>query len=245
MLETAGPENAGLIVAVGPVADHRPVLRSAGLLHADLRRRILTLDLLPGAPISEIPIAEEYNVSRTPVREALQRLAGEGLVEIGSKSGNHVARIPLHALSQAIVVRRALEGVTARLAARQGRASQIMELEARLEHMRELLPAAKAEVFHAADEAFHAMIATMAGYPGIWTLVEAAKLHVERFRRIILPQQGRMALIVEEHAAIFRPIAARDEDGAAEAMDAHIGVLEHSPETVRRAHPDFFTSEDR
>ena len=98
-------------------------------------------------------------MSRTPVREALLRLAAEGLVDTVAKSGTFVARIPISALPEAIVVRKALEQVTARAAATHARRSQITNLKAILERQREAERAGDRGAFHRADEAFHAAVA--------------------------------------------------------------------------------------
>ena len=79
----------------------------------------MSLQRRPGEPISEAEIALSYGLSRTPVREAILKLADEGLIDIFTQSGIFVSRIPLAALPEAIIVRKALEdGVQAVLAAR-------------------------------------------------------------------------------------------------------------------------------
>ena len=220
-----------------------PLLHKSAL-YADLKARILKLDLKPGEPISEIALAADYHVSRTPVREALQRLLADGLVDVRGRSGTHVSRIPVNQLPQAIIVRKALEGVTTRLAVKQATQSRLLELEARVERMRELAPGGDREAFHLADEAFHATIAEMAGYPGIWTMVEKAKMHVDRFRRVSLPQEGRIARVIEEHAAIFAAISARDADRAVALMERHIDGLELDLEVIRQLAPAFFVDDE-
>lgn len=228
----------------GRVARSRGVALRKSTLYADLKTRILKLELKPGAPISEIALASEYNVSRTPVREAVQRLLADRLVDVHGRSGTFVSRIPISLLPQAIIVRKALEGVTTRLAVQQATQSRLLELEARLERMREIAPGGDFEAFHLADEAFHATIADMAGHPGIWTLVEQAKMHVDRYRRITLPQKGRMQRVIAEHAAIFQAISARETDRAVALMEAHIDALELDMDAIRRLNPSYFVEED-
>ena len=144
-------------------------------------------------PISEGEIASSYGVSRTPVREAILKLSDEGLVEIFPQSGIIVSRIPIAALPEAIVIRRALEETTARLTAERATPSQILALHSIVERQREADAAGDRDAFHQADELFHATIAEIAGYPGIWKLILQVKVHVDRFRQLTLPQRGRMA----------------------------------------------------
>src|SRR5271157_5076673 len=86
-------------------------------IYADLRSELVSLQRRPGEAISEAEIAMSYGLSRTPVREAILKLSDEGLLEIFPQSGIFVSRIPVAALPEAIIVRKALEETTARLAA--------------------------------------------------------------------------------------------------------------------------------
>ena len=81
-------------------------------------------------------------------------------------------------------------------------ASQILSLQAILQRQREADDAGDRDAFHQADESFHAAIADVAGYPGIWTLIQQVKVHVDRFRQLTLPQLGRMGQVIAEHEAI-------------------------------------------
>jgi len=101
----------------------------------------------PGEVISEAEIALSYGVSRTPVREAILKLSDEGLLEIFPQSGIFVSRIPIAALPEAIIVRKALEATTAQLAAERAPASQILVLHAILERQREANAAGAADAF--------------------------------------------------------------------------------------------------
>ena len=212
-------------------------------IYADLRAELVSLKRLPGEPISEAELAKSYGFSRTPAREAVRKLADEGLVEIFPQSGTFVSRIPLAALPEAIVIRKALEETSARLAAERARRSQIIALLACLERQREASRACDRDAFHQTDEAFHRAIAEAAGYRGIWSVVEQVKVHVDRYRRLTLPQAGRMARAIREHAAIAAAIEAGDGVRAARAMGVHLdGLLSDIP-GIRRLNPDYFAGD--
>jgi DNA-binding GntR family transcriptional regulator len=198
------------------------------------------LERKPGEAIIEKEIARALRVSRTPVREALLRLSAEELVDTVPQSRTSVARIRAAALPEAIVVRRALEQVTAGAAARRARASDIATLRAILLRQREAEASGDRRAFHKADEAFHAAIADVAGYPGIWSLIQRVKIQVDRYRLLTLPQPGRMARVVKEHAAVAAAIEERDADGAAAAMASHLDGLRISMDDIRRLNPEFF-----
>jgi len=205
-----------------------------------VRDDILWLRRKPGEPIVEKEIALAQGVSRTPVREALLRLTAEGLVDTVAKSGTFVGRIPLHALPEAIVVRQALEQVTARAAAEHARRSDVTGLRSILERQHEADVAGDRAAFHRADEAFHAAVAAMGRYPGIWTLVQNVKTQIDRYRLLTLPQPGRMTRVIREHAAVVDAIEAHDADRAAAAMQGHLDGLRVCIDDIRRVNPDFF-----
>ena len=209
-------------------------------IHAELRAELVSLHRLPGETISEADIALAYGVSRTPVREAILRLSDEGLVDIFPQSGIFVARIPLAALPEAIIIRKALEETTARIAAEKATASQSLKLRSILERQREADAANDRDGFHQADELFHATIAEVAGYPGIWTLIQQVKVDVDRFRRLTLPQTGRMTQVIAEHAAILAALEARDPATATIAMAKHLERLLGDISATQTINPEYF-----
>jgi DNA-binding GntR family transcriptional regulator len=213
---------------------------TADRIYRALRAEIVALRRTPGQPISEKEVALMSRVSRTPVREALLRLSGEGLVEIFPQSGTFIGRIPIAALPEAILVRQALEDLTVRRAAEKADAERIAALNAMIARQQQAERRADHDAFHATDEAFHAAIAEIAGHPGIWRLVEQVKVQVDRYRRLTLPVPGRMGLVVAEHKAIVDAIAAHDPAHASAAMAAHLDGLSSSIANVRNLNPEFF-----
>src|SRR4051794_30471361 len=114
------PGNAG----AGPV--------EGGLL-ARIRELVLGDDYAPGTALSEVRLAEHFDVSRTPVREALKQLQVEGLVEIRPKVGTFVRRITRREIVEMFEVKEVLEGMAARLMARRGQVPELDVLRANLE----------------------------------------------------------------------------------------------------------------
>jgi DNA-binding GntR family transcriptional regulator len=213
---------------------------AAHLIYREVRDDIVSMRRKPGEAIVEREIALARGVSRTPVREALLRLADESLVEIFPQSGTFVARIPIGALPEAILMRTALEQTTARLAAERADARQVAGLRELLERQRRVQSRGDRDRFHEADEAFHAAIAQTAGHPGIWRFIEQVKMQVDRYRRLTLPVPGRMKRVLAEHAAVVAAIEKHDGPGAAAAMAAHLENLRASIGDVRDLNPDYF-----
>lgn len=211
-------------------------------IYAELRGELVSMRRRPGDVVSEADIALTYGVSRTPVREAILKLSDEGLLDVFPQSGIFVSRIPLAALPEAIIIRKALEETTARLAAERATASQILQLRSIIERQREADEAGDRVAFHQADELFHAAVADVARHPGIWTLILHVKVHVDRYRQLTLPVAGRMTQVIAEHEPILAAIEAHDPQRAGIAMERHLDRLLRDISETQHSNPEFFAS---
>jgi DNA-binding GntR family transcriptional regulator len=228
-------------MAAGHRRSRRPrAITAASKIYSELRVELVSLQRRPGEAISEAQIALSYGVSRTPVREAILKLSDEGLLEVYPQSGIFVSRIPIAALPEAIIIRKALEETTARMAAERATSSQILALQSILERQREASAAGDADTFHQADEMFHAAIADVAGYPGIWKFIQQVKVHVDRYRRLTLPQHGRIAKVILEHEAVLTAIEAHEPERARQAMESHLESLLDNISATQHINPEFF-----
>lgn len=180
------------------------------------------MQLKPGEPVVEKDISAAFGLSRTPVREAIQRLADERLVEVFPQAGTFVARIPYADLPEAMVIRKALESASVRLAAEKATRSQLLALAMIIEQQREAAQSRDRAAFHRADEAFHSKIAEMSGFPGIWRQVLQVKVQVDRYRRLTLAQEGRMLEVIADHERVLEGITSGSADAAIDAMCAHL-----------------------
>jgi GntR family transcriptional regulator, rspAB operon transcriptional repressor len=214
--------------------------KNSDVVYRDLRRAIIAMELAPGTPIAEKDITERYGISRTPVREAVLKLAEDRLVDVVPKSGTFVARIPLSVLREALVARRALEEVTVRAATARASQSQIMQLRAIIQRQQEMADIADETAFHRADEDFHAEIAAIGRFPGIWDMIQQIRIQIERYRRLTLPQKGRMQLVVDEHNSVLDAIASRDGDQAVLRMHDHLNKLQLDIAVFRDLWPEYF-----
>ena len=199
----------------------RPAPKSEQI-YESLRRAIVHLDMQPGVAISEKDICGAYAISRTPVREALQRLAEEGLVNIVPHSGTYVSRISLKFSEEGFVIRRALEVESVRRAAERIGTADIDALDAIIARMRVILADNRLEDYIDEDDAFHAAIAAVSGYPRIWKFINLAKVHLDRMRQLSAPLPGHLAEVTEQHAGIVRALERRNADQAELAMRIHL-----------------------
>jgi DNA-binding GntR family transcriptional regulator len=218
----------------------RPRATAATSVLAELRRAILDLTLPPGSPLSDKALTERFGVSRTPIREALIRLAEEGLVEIFPQSGTFVGRIPIAALPEAVIVRQALESAAIGFVIARADEADYGRLSGIINRQEAFAQLDDREGFHASDEAFHEALATIAGHPGLWRVAQQAKAQIDRCRLLTLPVPGRMALVIGEHRAILEACRARDEKAAQAALRAHLSAVVPDAETIRKTYPDYF-----
>ncbi|MFC3073741.1 GntR family transcriptional regulator [Shinella pollutisoli] len=236
------PTSQGTVLPLFTEPGGTPIRRvtTASAIYGRLHAAILSLEMKPGAALQEKRIAEEFGVSRTPVREALLRLAEAGLVEIFPQSGTFVARIPVSAIPEAVVIRKSLEGTTVEKATAVAEPKDIARLDAIIARQRVHAGLGETSAFHEQDEAFHEAISAIAGYPGIWALLKTVKLQIDRARRLTLPALGRMDSVIEEHVTIRDAIAVHDRDAAHAAMMHHLSAVIPDIDELRLLHPGFF-----
>ena len=219
-----------------------PALSASQRVYQALRQRIIDMNMAPGTRIVELDIAAEHGVSRTPVHEAVQRLAEEGLIEVLQRVGTFVARIPINELEESMMIRTALEVAVVEKAAARATPESIASLRNILEDQRACAEAKDADGFHRGDEAFHATLAEIAGYPGVWRTIQQTKTQVDRFRRLTLPIEGRMKGVIEEHTRVVVGLEHGRVDEATGAMRDHLDHVLPVIEMTRAFRPDFFVN---
>jgi DNA-binding GntR family transcriptional regulator len=204
-------------------------------IYESLRHAIVRLDMQPGAAISEKDLCASFDVSRTPVREALQRLAEEDLVDILPHSGTWVSRISFARAEEGFVLRRALEVESVRKASACITDREVQELDVIIARMRAVLRQERLSDYLEVDDAFHGAIARISGFPRIWKFITLAKVHLDRMRQLSAPVPGHLAEVTEQHAAIAQALARRNAMQAELAMRIH---LDSSFEVMAAMYPD-------
>lgn len=209
-------------------------LPAAAQMHALLRRRIVTGDLRPGMRLSEQDIADQYELSRQPVREAFIRLAAEGLLEVRPQRGTFVTRINMDWVLDTRFIREATEADIVRIATRMAGPDQIDQLRAMVGQQAAVPPAEAAHLV-ALDEEFHATLAAIAGKALVGMHLQGLKIHLDRVRHL-LSAVTPAAVMVDQHSAIVDAIASQDPDLAEATMRLHLRrVFEDLPAVVRLA----------
>ncbi|MFB9714524.1 GntR family transcriptional regulator [Arthrobacter methylotrophus] len=194
-----------------------------GLLER-IRRLVLGGEFPPGALLPEAYLAQEFEVSRTPVREALKQLQQEGLVEIRPKVGTFVREPTRREIVELFQLKESLEGLAASLLARRGDVSELSVLRRNLRDSDEAVLTRDKEAYARLVHEFH------------WTIVRGSdnfKLyeHYERlmnqlaYQRLVVrtvEHPGRIAASTREHHAVLEMIENKDPFGAESAMRNHV-----------------------
>ncbi len=212
-------------------------------LYARLYGDILTGRLRPGEVLSETRIAEQHGISRTPVREVFQHLAKEGLLRVVPQIGTFVAPISLGAVSASQFIREALECRAVREAANHVTRPQIALLRRQIEQQTRAIEAGDHLGFFVLDEAMHQHILAIAGHPKVWELIASVKAQLDRVRHLSLEDSGWLGMIFRQHREIVQCIAARDAQGAEQAMQHHLRTVFEAIERIAAAHAEFFERE--
>ena len=184
-----------------------------------LRQRIFRRELEPGSWIDELKIAEEFGISRTPLREALKVLAAEGLVTMKVRRGAYVTEMSEKDLRDVYHLLSLLESDAAGVVAERATDAQLktlQDLHAELE-----AAVADREKFFAINERFHMHLLEMADNRWRSQMVADLRKVMKLNRHNSLLKQGRIEDSLNEHRAILAAMVARDASATARAMQAH------------------------
>lgn len=216
-------------------------------IYAALRRMAADFELKPDERINESALSQTLGASRTPLREALNRLVAEGFLTFQSGRGFFCRPLSPDAVMELYEARVAVETETARLAARNATDEGRRTLSGLLDEMAEEYAASEdAARLLEMDEAFHLEIAALSGNGELRRMVENLN---DRVRFIRLVFMSRMAASgaprLAAHRAIAEAIAKGDETAAAQAMRSHIERRRgETAEAVRTAYSRLYVPED-
>lgn len=191
---------------------------------AEVRQRIIDGDIEPGAPVSELALAEEFGVSRTPVREALKQLQTEGLVEIRPRVGTFVTTPSRREITELFEMKELLEGAAARLLAQRGRVPEVDLLEQNLSEADAAVARDDQERYAELVQEFHDLLVLGADNHKLQahyrTLMN--QLAYSRLVTTSLSQPGRPLQSDREHHLVLELILQKDGDSAERVMREHV-----------------------
>jgi DNA-binding GntR family transcriptional regulator len=223
--------------ATAVLPDEMPGSRvpASSRVYIELRSRIIALELPPDVTLVRAELAEKFNVSQSPVREAIMRLEQDGLVHSYPQSRTVVTRIDIVRIREEHFLRTAVECDVARQLAEHHDPATIRRAKGILKMQEALVgDVEQIELFKQLDEAFHEALFAGVGQTNLHQYVTARCGHLARLRSLDLPRTGKMKSVLEGHTAVIDAVEEGDSKKASETMRQHLsGTIDRLSEIVR------------
>ena len=194
--------------------------------YSDLKRRILTLELAPGSDMDEVALSKEYQISRTPLRDVLRRLAGEGYLEIRDNRGAKVSSMDQKTLREFFQVAPMVYAAVSRLAAQNCTPQQVEELEQIQRRFMEALRTDNVEDKIFFNDRFHSLIGEMADNAFLMPslrrlLIDHARISETFYRPANKTMQNAVKTAARHHDQMIEAFRRGDEEEAARLAIEH------------------------
>jgi len=194
------------------------------VVYEELKREILSLELIPGQAISENEICKRFDVSRTPVRDALWRLQEQGFVTTLPYRGTYVTKLNLDEIKQIIYMRTAVE--TSVICDFMDIATPMILEEVRyLIRKQEVIILEKdftPEKFYRLDSQMHAVWYEVTRKKKIWEILQEAQVHYTRYRMLDFETETNFMRIIKDHNKLLELIQNKDKKGLVTALKEHL-----------------------
>ncbi len=187
-----------------------------------LRQRIFAHELPPGSWVDEQRLAEEYGISRTPLREALKVLASEGLVTLKPRRGCYVTEISEADLNDIFPLLALLEGRAIVEAMRRATQDDLDELQGLHEQLERAARDGRIQRFFDINQAFHLKLQELSGNRWMLNLIQHLRKVMKLSRAISLTHEGRLQQSLEEHRVIMAALLGGQPNQAELAMREHL-----------------------
>ena len=187
-----------------------------------LRQRIFAHELPPGTWIDEQKLAEQYGISRTPLREALKVLAAEGLVELKPRRGCYVIELSRQDLDDIFPLMAMLEGRCAIEAVHKAKPEDIAALARIHEELEDAARDGRIDAFFEANQEFHRRIQELSGNRWLLSVIQDLRKVLKLSRLHSLSLEGRLQQSLAEHRNIMAAFTAGDAQAAEKSMHDHL-----------------------
>jgi len=205
-----------------------------------LKERILHLELKPGTKISEKEIADELQVSRTPVREAFMKLAEEELLDIIPQSGTIVSHINLEHVEEGRFMREKMEKEIVTLACVSFPEEFRFRLETNIAMQEVCIGKNNFYRLFELDEEFHQILFQGTGKLRTWKMLQQLNIPFNRLRLLRLAEDSNLEVIISQHKDIYRLITERKTEQAVQVMEAHLRLVVIEQESIKVKYPHYF-----
>ena len=205
-----------------------------------LREEIVSLQLLPGAKLSESEVARRFGVSRQPVRDAFSRLENLDLLLIQPQKATEVRGFSLQRISHARFVRLAVELEVIRHACSVWNDDHVKAMARNLELQQDSVDAGQSDNFHLLDYEFHKMICELSGLPLAFETIEECKQKVDRLCILSFGRADEPSIILEDHQELAHALKTGSAEKAVTVARQHLGRLDATIADIHMTHPEYF-----
>ena len=204
-----------------------------------IRENIVNLELAPGSMISEQDIANQLNLSRTPVHEAMQELSSTKIIEILPQRGSHVSLIDMDLVEEAVFARTTIEGAITEMASTRATEKNIQELEENVTLQQFYHEKNNLDKIMELDNAFHEMMYKITNKMQCHYMIRLMSIHYDRIRELHL-HSFNPERIINEHKEILNAIKNKDAKAARAASDKHLSRHHMQAEEIKQKYPQYF-----
>lgn len=211
---------------------HHSTLSLGNQAYQELKRIILDRQIPPGGKLNEGDLAQALGISRTPIREAINRLEKEGLVKIVPQKGAYVVQFTEADIYELFLIRENLEGLAAYLAATRISEKDLAKLEPAVEGFSEPFDEKEIRRYAREDFKFHQAVVQLSGAQRLIGLISTLHDYIRIFRLTTVGVSGRMKSSLDEHRELLEAFRLRNPEEAEQRMRQHIrhvrdGVMEN------------------
>jgi len=204
-----------------------------------IRDNIVNLELAPGSMISEQDIANELNLSRTPVHEAMQELSSTKIIEILPQRGSHVSLIDMALVDEAVFVRATIESAITEMACKIASEQDIQDMEENLTLQDFYYEKNNLDKIMELDNAFHEMMYKITNKMQCHYMVRLMSIHYDRIRELNL-HSFNPERILKEHKEILEAFKNKDCQAARKALDKHLSRHYTQEDEIKKKYPAYF-----
>ena len=204
-----------------------------------IKENIVNLQLEPGSMISEQDIANELNLSRTPVHEAMQELSSTKIIEILPQRGSHVSLIDMAHVEEAVFIRSTIESAVTELACKQATEEDLQKMEENVALQRFYYEKNNLDKIMELDNGFHEIMYKITNKMQCHYMVRLMSIHYDRIRELNL-HSFNPERIINEHAEILEAFKKKDPEGARKALDKQLSRHYTQEDEIKKKYPQYF-----
>lgn len=212
-------------------------------IYHTLRAEILCLRFKPGEELNLQLLTEQLQVSRSPVRDALMRLAGDNLVDIFPQRGTRVSLINLKQVEEERFLRKSLEESAVKKLIYQGKEDDWHAMERAIADQVDAMGKSDFVLFLEADDAFHQAIFEAIGMGRIWKIIKGQGGNYHRIRLLSFYEKNVIANIIDEHRRMLAALQAKAVDTILALQNNHLSKLLQETESIVAHYPTYFTKQ--